>query len=219
MIKNCEFKLVSALCVALLTAGVATATPVSISNADFENPVLDAGGWSDVNLDWGDDAGSSNTAFTEHIVGFASDGVNHTGVQEGQEVAQNLGVSAPANTTLTLTVAVGNRNSNFSVAGNESRFGIYAGGSAQAGGTLLAEGVIDASVFAESAFVDTTLVFNTGASPVAGDLWISLQSTGTNRAHFDNIRLDSVPPIPEPSTIVLLVMGCLGMIWMKRRRR
>ncbi len=164
-------------------------------------------------------AGSSNTAFTEHIVGFASDGVNHTGVQEGQEVAQNLGVSAPANTTLTLTVAVGNRNPNFSVAGNESRFGIYAGGSAQAGGTLLAEGVIDASVFAESAFVDTTLVFNTGASPVAGDLWISLQSTGTNRAHFDNIRLDSVPPIPEPSTIVLLVMGCLGMIWMKRRRR
>ena len=202
-----------AAAVALISTSVATAGPIAIANASFEEPVLDAGGWNNDIVDWGGNTGGD--AFIEHITGFVSDGNNHLGMAADAERAQNLGVSLTANTTYTFTAAVGNRNASFTEAGNESRIGLYVGGSAQGGGTLLAEAVFDASNLAESSFADLTAVYNSGPTPLAGDLWVSLQSTGANRSHFDNLRLDAV--VPEPSSIMLLGLAGLGLIARRRR--
>ena len=213
---NLTKRFLVAAAVAMISASFATAASIDIKNASFEEPALDAGGWSDVNLHWGDDDGERNEdGFTEHIAGFVADGNNHTGIPEGAEQSQNLGVALTPNTTYTLTVAVGNRNPSFTVPGNESRIGLYAGGDAQGGGTLLAEAVFDASNLAESSFADLTAVYNSGSDPVAGDVWISLQASGLNRSHFDNVRLDAV--VPEPTSLTLVGMAVLGLVYRRRR--
>jgi hypothetical protein len=113
-----------------------------------------------------------------------------------------------------LTVAVGRRNATFTVAGNESRFGLYVGGDAAGGGTLVADATYDAFPLADSTFVDQSLSYTTGATVPAGNLFISLRSTGVNRAHWDNIRLTAVP---EPASATLLLLGLLGVSGRRRR--
>jgi hypothetical protein len=134
---------------------------------------------------------------------------------EGGEVLQDLGVPVLPNTTYNLTVGVGRRNATFTVSGNESRFGLYAGGDAADGGTLIGDATYDAFPLADLTFVDQTLSVTTGAVVPAGNLFISLRSTGVNRAHYDNIRLEAVP---EPSTLALASLALLGLVARLRRR-
>ena len=79
----------------------------------------------------------------------------------------------------------------------------------------MAEAVFDASNLAESSFADLTAVYNSGSDPVAGDVWISLQASGLNRSHFDNVRLDAV--VPEPTSLTLVGMAVLGLVYRRRR--
>jgi hypothetical protein len=202
-----------AVALALMMAAGAMADPVTIANFSFEDPAQDPGGWTNTLPSWDPPPVAAN-AFIEYIAGFTSDGVNHLGMEQGGEVSQNLGVSLLPNTTYDLTVGVGRRNATFTVAGNESRYGLYVGGDAGGGGTLLADATYDASPLADSTFVDRTLTYTTGGTPPAGNLWVSLRSTGVNRAHYDNVRLTAVP---EPSCIMLVLCGLMGLLHYRRR--
>lgn len=200
-----------------LFAASVNADQIAVKNASFEvsDPVLAAGGWTNTLSDW-DGPANAGDAFIEYIGGFSSEGNNHIGMAQGAEVSQDLGVPALPNTTYALTLGVGSRNASFTVAGNESRFGLYVGGDAEAGGTLLGDGTYDAfSIGSDITFVDTTLQITTGNSVPAGNLFLSLRSTGVNRAHFDNIRLSAVP---EPASFGLAVMGLIGLAARSRRR-
>ena len=210
------------------------ATSISVSNHSFEDAGLAGGGWSDcIDVacgnpdpdDWinPDPSGVSNLnmAFAEVIAGFAADGTHHVGIDTdspGLEVAQSVDpFGLLPNTTYTLTVAVGNRNANFSPVGSLSTIALYVGGSATTGGTLVDAATIAPPATA-STFADLTLVTNTGSTVPAGALWIVLQNTGpVGRAHFDNVRLDATP-IPEPSTMMLLATGCCGLLASRRKR-
>ena len=65
----------------------AAAESVTIQNASFAEPAQDPGGWTNDLPNWNGAAGNS---FIEYIDGFVSEGVNHVGIQDGQEVSQNL---------------------------------------------------------------------------------------------------------------------------------
>ncbi len=202
-----------AMALVLFGSAVASAESVTVANYSFEDPALDVGGWTNTLPNW-DGPANAGDSFIEYIAGFKSDGVNHLGMAAGAEVSQNTGVAVKPNTTYQLTVGVGRRNSGFTPANNASRFGLYVANDAQAGGTLLGDAVYNASGLADSTFVDQTLTVTTGASVPAGNLVISLRSTGGGRAHYDNIRLTAVP---EPSSLVLAVLGLLGLARMRRR--
>ena len=87
------------------------------------------------------------------------------------------------------------------------------GDPAQGGGTLLGDAFFDASTIAEGTFADQELVVMTEGAVPAGNLFLSLQSTGPNRAHFDDVRLAAVP---EPATWVLALVGFLGLVYRRR---
>jgi hypothetical protein len=203
-----------ALVAVLLLATSTYAEQIAVKNASFEDPVQGPGGWTNTLPDWTGPVDASQS-FIEYITGFSADGVNHLGIQTGFEVSQDLGISLTPNTTYTLTVGVGRRNASFTAEGNESRYGLYLGGDATSGGTLLADAVFDASPLTDSTFVDQTLSFTSGAAVDAGNLFVSLRSTGPGRAHYDNIRLTAVP---EPATWLLGSLGLLGLALRGRRR-
>ncbi len=208
-------------CVSILTilalATMSNAEPISIKNASFEDPAQDPGGWTNTYPDW-EAPPATGDAFVEYIDGFSSEGVQHIGVQNSEEVSQDLGVALVPNSIYELTVGVGNRNANFSPTDGTqaSTFGLYLGGDAGAGGTLLADSTVDAGPLGESTFADFSLSYETGDTVADGNVFISLRTTGGGRAHYDNVRLNVVP---EPSSIALLSLAGLGLLLGSRRRR
>ena len=157
--------------------------------------------------------------FVEYIVDFSSDGNQHLGMAEGHETWQDLGIGLEANTVYTLTVNAGNRDDNFTPPGQASTFGLYVGGAAGGGGTLLADGTFDAEAnVADAAFSDDlSITYTTGGTVDSGNLFISLRSTGAGRAHYDNVRLDATL-IPEPSGLGLSLLAGLGLLGIRCRR-
>jgi hypothetical protein len=143
--------------------------------------------------------------------------VNHLGIQNGQEVSQDLGVPLLPNSVYELTVGVGNRNATFTPTDGTqaSTFGLYLGGDAAGGGALLADTTVDAGPLGVSTFADYSMTYETGDVVAAGNLFVSLRTTGNGRAHYDNIRLSVVP---EPSAFVLVGLAGLGLLRQRRRR-
>ena len=80
---------------------LAGAVPVSIGDHSFEGNTLSAGGW---NTNIGPEWTVSGNAFEEWIVGFAADGTDHLGSNQGTVIRQVLGETYEANTHYTLTV-------------------------------------------------------------------------------------------------------------------
>ena len=201
--------------------GLSHAASVTIQNPSFEAPDLSqpgvnpwtndlapGGGWLNQ-----DNSTSNGGSFIEVIGGFSADGTQHIGMASAWGVGQDTGVVFQANTRYTLTVAVGNRNANFSPVDNISQYGLVDGI-----GGIHASDSVDASTLPESTFVDApALVFDVPAgSPLIGEpVIIGLTSAGAGRAHFDNIRLDA-STIPEPTTGLLA--GLAGLMLLRRRR-
>jgi hypothetical protein len=75
---------------------------------------------------------------------------------------------------------------------------------------------------ADLEMVDVGIGYVSSAAVPAGNLYIWLGSTGSavgnDRAHFDNIRLDATPVIPEPGTVALFAIGSIGVLVHARRR-
>ena len=204
--------------VLLLAAATAQAAPVTVNNFSFENPDVGNGGatWSNMTPPgWQEPVVDGPESFTEEIGGFASEGLQHEGIQSLSRIWQDLGVPAVALTNYTLTVGVGNRNDAFTQAGNISRFQLRAGGP---DGVIIATRDVDANEIPDGTFADYNVTGVTTAAVPAGNLTIVLEQgvANPNRAHFDNIRLDATL-IPEPSVVGVLGLAATGLMFRRRR--
>lgn len=178
-------------CLSALFIPVLEAAPITVANHSFENQVanLAPGGWTNQLVDWtGTNGSNSGDAFMEYIAGFAGEGTDHLGLALNYNVWQDLGISYQANAVYTLKVAVGNRNTSFSVAGNQSTYAL-----ADTSGTVYASASKDVSTQPASTFMDgPDVVLDTAQVPAAvgKPIRILLQARGAGRSHFDNVRLD-----------------------------
>jgi hypothetical protein len=216
------------------TALAAHATAVNIPNASFENPSTPTGGdgapvpgWV-FNSQSGNLYGTSliNNAFTSE--GAASGNIyawmqnDGSGKTDTITTAASLGAIA-ADTTYTLTIAVGN------VAGSDSVSNHSPGNvafSLLANGVAFATHEVPTGTVPDGTFEDFSLTFTTpySASIIGESLGIQLASLPTSSLGygpaFDNVTLnaESIAVAPEPPTYALLLSGVLTLGWLTRRR-
>jgi uncharacterized protein (TIGR03382 family) len=226
----------------LCLGAAANAVSVLINNPSFETPVVDDSGNGGSVLaphpsgtfnSWGYimTTGSSFQDFgIENPGGGAYTGAAGTGTPAGADgtnaVFLNQGIvggvinifqdvgTLQANTTYTLTVAIGQRLDRVN---GSPTIGLINAASGQtdawANGTLLNSTQAVSNV--NGAFQDFTVTFTTGAT-VTNDLYVGAQyiGDGTVQASVDNFRLTA---IPEPTAVCLALLG--GVALLRRRRR
>lgn len=223
----------------------ASAASVTINNYSFETPTIVADGTS-VNSGAGtgvfnswnytvtngasfEDFGIENPAATAYT-GAATTGTpsgaygvnvaylnqNNSGLTAS--IFQDVGLLA-ANTTYTLTIAIGQRLDRVN---GSLQIGLLNGVAGATNiwstGTLLNSTTGVSSI--AGTFQDFQVVFTTGSS-VSGDLYVGALYTadGKVQASFDNVRLDATSAIPEPSTYAALLGSVtLGAALVRRRR-
>lgn len=209
-----------------LLSGYASATPISVVNYSFETPVLadDADsqtvtGWNTVTV-WRcivNPTGTEMTGADGNGTPLGGDGANivylHQGA--GSTVAGRIFAGTPALTelgTYTLTVAVGSMSTALSYGYNIKVYGTPGEGIYSSDGSDLTPGQL----------VDRTVSWTiTDPADVGYMVLVSLEThcnSGSVTGHtvFDNVRLDFTP-VPEPSSMILLSIGCIGCIMRKRR--
>ncbi len=188
---NLRFPGFLALLLAVFTAALAPAWGQTIVNPSFENPSLGVGAYTNSIPSWPVTGGN---AFIERISGFASDGVNHLGMDSGVYVIQDQASPFQSNSLYILEVAVGNRSGWTSTA-DASYYGFAGTGAYKTANAF--------SLAPVGTFVDAPpLYFSTAApgvvtipgvvsdpSRVGGNLSIFLTSQSAGRSHFDNVRL------------------------------
>jgi tetrahydromethanopterin S-methyltransferase subunit B len=137
-------------------------------------------------------------------------GASVVAYSNGGTISQTLsGVSLMPNSIYTLSVYVGNRLdnlvTNYSLA-------------LDAGTTVLNSFSGSNGSIAAGTFANETLTYSTGSSVAAGNLAILLTSSGL-QTDFANVVL-SVNSIaaPEPSSLLMLGMGLLGLAWVGIRK-
>ena len=174
----------------------------------------------DVLPEVGDNGYGGNAPEGENV-GYTEPGV---GVPGG--FGQVLTEALTAGMTYTLTVEVGNTLGyawgGYSVqllaGGSQPPAGDGSGYAGEVtGGILLAEDN-NTLVIAEDTFETSTVTYTAGPDdPLLGEpLQIRLLALGGEEVDFDAVSLDA---IPEPSTVVLLCMGALGLLLFGRRKR
>lgn len=187
------------LLIALLCLSRATAAPITIPDYSFETGDPTGPGYTNTITPWlRSNATAINEFFKEQISGFASHGTDHLGLELMTNGNRNCyqditGVTYQANTTYTLTVAVGNRPGN-TVSGNISRYRLAGGTTVHASADYNAFTNVAAGTFADA----PPLVLNTAVTTAAvgQTIRIRLEARGAGRSHFDNIRLDATPNTP-----------------------
>jgi hypothetical protein len=233
--------------VALLAIGTSltdfvSATVITVPNGGFETEVLANGGdtsggdltgwtksgpsWMGGYNPWGSDApdnaangyiGASGDTGTP----LGGDGA-HVGAfsinQDGFGALTSTLTDTLAAGTYTLTVAVGARTgkvgADFRIdlgTGYAPDLASYIGSSTEVSLGRLTDKTVTYTVFSDN--------LNFG-NPIVITLSASNSAVGTHEVAFDNVRLDFVPAVPEPGTLVLVASGLLGLLcyaWPKRK--
>ena len=185
---------------ALLSAGLAQATPITVTNGDFENFSTWNTDWTPTgNVGWQPLSGLTNF-YTVDLAPYQLGSVFGNGA--GQLSQTLTGTTLQTNTTYTLTVAVGNRN-NLALPG----YGIelWAGATKVASEYSITQGGTGLDP-ADGTWSNVTATFTTFVSVVAGDLEIVLKSYGV-QVNYDNVSLDARPATDEE--IRLAELGAL----------
>jgi hypothetical protein len=225
--------IVSAFCAlafCLVTSG-AWGDSVSIQNASFEitNPLSTpcAGAGCAYNFgpipDWttvgfGSFQPGSSTTYFDGPLPDGSIVAYTNGLNGGSgRLSQTLtGISLLPNSVYTLSVDVGRRND---AGGANYSLNLLDGSNVFCSSTTGGVSQNNSSITAGT-FADITLTCATGATVPAGFLGIELTGAGF-QVNFDNVTLDvttSAVSTPEPSAVVLTLVGMGGLFFMRSRR-
>ena len=179
------------------------AAPVTVGDSSFEALALADYGYDyHIGPTWtGTNGEYSGGAYLERIPGFSSSGTNYIGVAPSYDVWQDLGVTYQANTRYTLTVGIGNLDSNYTVAGNQSQILLAdSTGVVRATGVTAAYTAVPLRTFADA----PALIFETPNDPsaVGKTVRVLLRARGNGYSNFDNVRLDATSLTPVGSATV-----------------
>jgi hypothetical protein len=226
---------------------LANATPVTINNFSFETPVVasdntfvtassspfNSWGYNKTTGSGFQDFGIENPGAAEYTNAAGSGtplGANGTNVAFLNQsigggivnIFQDIG-AIQANTTYTLTVAIGQRLDRTNGSATIALFNT-ASGSGTSGNpfTDLSSTMLNSTLGVSSvagSFQDFVVTFTTG-SVVSGDLTVGAQYVGDGKiqASVDNFRLDAVAAVPEPRELSLAICALLGVLVFIRHR-
>ncbi len=222
MSRQPTFRLLACLVgLAWLIAPPASATPITVNNASFENHSPDE---QTVN-DWTEDLNPPS------IVGHTALAGEYTAVPDGSSVAILFNSARMSQTlTDTLTSVAGSRY-DLTVAVGDRTNKVFAGYFIRlfAGADLLATESSGTSP-GDGKFTDVALSYvTTGAESAIGQalkIELAIPAVSLAETSFDNVRLDftsgSQPPptgVPAPSTVASLMLGLAALGAVRRRRR
>lgn len=203
----------------MFLSGVSLATPIPINNYSFENPSVSPGGWTQGQgiPGWDTNNCYNSGEWCGVISGYgtASEGNNADWVQYIGWISQDLNATLQPDYTYTLSVSVGHR----------SGFPLDPEIQLLAGGNVLIDKILaDPEKPVDGAYSIITLTYQSGQNVTPNQyLTINLMNTGSSgvwsQPHFDNVTLDASPspPIPEPSTFLLLGAGLVGVGFLRKR--
>lgn len=230
----------AALLVLSLVTRTAAQTTITVANSDFETGGLADGqfntstiptGWSVAGSITGGAFGYFNPTASAYSGTIGNPGTNGTmsgpnifyfgSAVTGDGIQQTLAANFTANTSYTLTVAVGTRAGNLA---NTAFLDLQL----LAGSTVIAAS--SARNLTADSFADFSLTFDALAagstfnSVLGQALTIRFLENDTGlpgtvfEADIDNVRLTSVTTVPEPASSALLALGVLGLAALRRRR-
>jgi hypothetical protein len=196
-----------------------SATPITVDNYSFEEPVLvenaytygaPVSGWFSTG-----DAGVWNPGDASYL--SIPDGSNVAWVHEGY-LYQTIGTLI-AGHEYTLEVAVGKRDNYFN--DTTTLWPGYAVELWDKDGNVLASE--SSLTLVDGSFSTSTVTYVATAATDGLEYQIRLYSGGV-QVNFDNVRLDNtvvanndLAPIPEPSTLILIGAGLLGLALVRRK--
>ncbi len=201
-----------------LVASPASASPVTVGNFGFEDPVLADGAQNFSPADWVRVGSASAINLLDATQGVAAEGSNVARANPGGSFSQVLvGEVLTVGTTYELIVGVGSRIDVANGAVYNIQLVVNGDVLAQTGNQTLGVN----SLFDDS----DPISFEVEAAQIGQDLQIVLLNPavvdgGTGQALFDNVRLESTTTvIPEPSSLALLSLGIFGIVGNSRRRK
>ncbi len=197
----------SLLIAAMLVPVFSEATPIYVDNPSFEENSLVDGKWIYGITDWSAPypAGVWNPLDTYPFFSSSIPEGTHVAYSNGPSISQTLDYFLTTGTLLTLIVDVGWRL-DMSMPGYAIEL--------WAGDNLLA--FESTTPLVQGEFITAVLIYNViDSNPFIGQpLTIKLVNTNGSvpQINFDNVRLDNhTSSVPEPSTLLLLGSGLLGL--------
>lgn len=202
------------VCIEILGFSTVHASVVAIGDPSFEGIALSPGGFTSglyATNSWNSNVNAGIFRPTaSSYPGGAPDGLNIAYSSSSAVIDQVLTATLTANTTYTLSVAVGSRLDPPHLDGYTIQL--------LAGGVVLA-GTTNFPVPTDGSFIVATDVYTAGVSdPHLGQaLEIRLLSAPTGQTSFDNVQLDATLSAPEPGRIMLLGLAAAGACLDRRR--